>query len=144
MSEGSFRDRKKTYGTLNTTAKIDLVEALQREKEKQARHLADIKAQREKAREDALKNKIVVEPSASRPFKDLMTKASANHAALTKLDFSVGAWWLEATDVLSLAEVLKRNTTVREVNFHGNSLGPQGATALASTIMVNTTITQNG
>ena len=137
----TFRERKSTYGTLNSHAKVELVEALRREKEKEARHRADIKAQREKAKEEALKNKIVVDPSASRPFKDLMTKASANHAALTKLDFSVGAWWLSGADVIALADVLKRNTTVTDVNFHGNSLGAQGAGTLGVMLKTNTCIT---
>lgn len=136
----TFRERKSTYGTMGTSSKIELVEALRREKEKTARHLADAKALREQAKEEGLKNKIVVDPSSSRPFKDLMTKAAANHVALTKIDFSVGAWWLSGADVLALAEVLKRNTTVTDVNFHGNSLAAQGAAALAETLKVNSCI----
>jgi len=70
-----------------------------------------------------------------------MLKASANHQALTKLDFSVGAWWLSGADVLALADVLKGNTTVTDINFHGNSLGAQGAAALAGMLKVNTCVT---
>ena len=137
----TFRERKSTLGSASTSTKIELVEALRREKEKTARHLAEAKAQREQAKSEALKVKIVVDPSASRPFKDLMAKATANHAALTKLDFSVGAWWLSGADVLALAEVLKHNTTVTDINFHGNSLAAQGAAALAGALRVNSCIT---
>lgn len=137
----TFRARKQTYGTLSTTGRIELVDALRREKDKTARHLVDAKAQRERAREDSLKTKIVVDPSASRPFKDLIAKAERNHAALTKLDFSVGAWWLSGADVVALAEVLKHNTTITDVNFHGNSLAAQGAAALAGMLKINSSIT---
>ena len=137
----TIRERKQALATVSTSTKIELVEALRREKEKTARHLADARAQRERAKSEALKVKIVVDPSASRPFKDLVARATANHPALTKLDFSVGAWWLSGADVLALAEVLKHNTTVTDVNFHGNSLAAQGAAALADALRVNSCIT---
>ena len=70
-----------------------------------------------------------------------MVKAGANHPSLTKLDFSVGAWWLSGADVLALADVLKRNSTVTDINFHGNSLAAQGATAMAEMLQTNTSIT---
>ena len=70
-----------------------------------------------------------------------MVKAGANHPSLTKLDFSVGAWWLSGADVLALADVLKRNSTVTDINFHGNSLAAQGATAMAEMLKTNTSIT---
>ena len=114
----TFRERKQTYGTLSTTARIELVDALKREKDKTARHLADAKAQREKAKQTSLKTTIVLDPSASRPFKDLIAKAERNHAALTTLDFSVGAWWLSGADVIALAEVLKRNFTVTGIDSY--------------------------
>ena len=137
----TFVERKKQYHLLNPKAKIDLVDALRREKEKAERHVADIKAQRERQRAEGLRNKIVVDPSASRPFLDMIARVRTNHAALTKLDFSVGAWWLNGADVITLAEALKQNTTVTELNFHGNSLGVQGAETLAGMLKTNRTLT---
>ena len=42
----TIRERKQALATVSTSTKIELVEALRREKEKTARHLADARAQR--------------------------------------------------------------------------------------------------
>ena len=63
----------------------------------------------------------------------------SNFGGAVKLDYSgIG---MDSTDAKVLAELLKANITVQGLDASSNSLGPEGAKALAASIAENRTIT---
>ena len=66
-------------------------------------------------------------------------KNISSFGGAVKLDYSgIG---MDSTDAKVLAELLKDNTTVSELNVSSNNLGPEGGKAIAASIADNSSIT---